>query len=216
MSARASIRGRPLRPPAARLLWPGVTLTIVQAHTNDRQAMDVLPGDLEQVVEIGTDRFLLRPVRPEDHRAYADFFARIDAEDLRRRFFHPNGLSPEILFERYAQANSDTEAAFVALRQPREEPEDIVGEVRIFRYAGTSTAELAIIVRSDMQRRGLGRALMQKAVDYCASRGLEMIAQMRPENEAMIGLAKRSGMQVDHQPGSNLAVAHLAAGRCEL
>ena len=71
--------------------------------------------------------------------------------------------------------------------------------------------ELAIIVRSDMQRRGLGRALRRRAIDYCAAQGLEMIAQILPENDAMIGLASRSGMQLEHVPGSDLVIAHMHA-----
>jgi acetyltransferase len=165
-------------------------------------------GDAEQAVELGRDRFVLRPIRDEDRRAYADFVGRIDASDLRRRFFHPNGLSPEIDFGR-AAIDPDREVVFVAVRQPREGAEEIVGEARAYRYPGAPTAELAIIVRSDMQGRGLGRALMQKVVEYCTHYGLEMIAQILPDNDTMIRLAKRCGMQVEHRPGSDVAIAHM-------
>jgi acetyltransferase len=160
-------------------------------------------------LELGGDRFVLRPIRPEDRDAYADFIARFDASDLRRRFFHPSGLFPEIDLERYVAVDHDQEVAFVAVARSRSGKEEIVGEARVQRYPGTSTAELAIMVRTDMQRRGLGSALMRKAIEYCAAHGLEMIAQILPENAAMIALAKRSGMQVEQVPGSDLAVAHI-------
>ena len=165
-------------------------------------------GDLEQAVELAGDRFVLRPIRREDRRAYADFIGRIDASDLRRRFFHPNGLSPEIDFE-HATFDLDREVVFVAVRESREGAGEIVGEARACRYPGAPTAELAIIVRSDMQGRGLGRALMQKVVEHRMDHGLEMIARILPGNDAMIGLAKRCGMQVEHRPGSDLAIAHM-------
>lgn len=177
-----------------------------------RAPMPAYSNELESL-ELGGDRFLLRPIRPEDHDAYADFIARIDASDLRRRFFHPSGLFPEIDLERYVAVDHDQEVAFVAVAPSQSGQEDIVGEARVQRYPGTSTAELAIMVRSDMQRRGLGSALMRKAIEYCAAHGLEMIAQILPENVAMIGLAKRLGMRVEHVPGSDLAVAHLPPAR---
>jgi acetyltransferase len=168
-------------------------------------------GDAQRV-ELGGDRFVLRPIRPEDRRAYADFIARLGAEDLRRRFFDPSGLSPESEFERYVLTDHAGGAGFVAVCEASGSAEEIVGESRVYRYPGSSAAELAIIVRSDMQHRGLGHALMQKAIDYCTARGLEMIARILPDNDAMIRLAERSGMHVEHGPGGNLAIAHLGAG----
>lgn len=175
--------------------------------------MKTSPDCDARCIEIGADRFVLRPVRAQDRRAYADFITRVDATDLRRRYFHPNRLSPDIVFEHYAKIDPAKEVACVAVHQLQEEAEEIVGEVRLHRYPGTSTVELAILVRSDMQRRGLGRALMQKAIDYCATHGLEIIAQIRPENEAMIRLAERSGMQVEHGPETNFVVAHMRLAR---
>jgi acetyltransferase len=165
----------------------------------------------EQVAVLGTDRFVLREIRPDDRSAYASFLNRIDASDLRRRFFHRNGLSPEIDFEHHWRTDDDREIAFVAVSESRVGAAEIVGEVRLHRYPGAATVELAIIVRSDMQRRGLGRALMRKALEYCAAHGLEVIAQILPENDAMIGLARHAGMQVEHVPGSDLAIAHMRA-----
>jgi acetyltransferase len=159
------------------------------------------------------DRFVLRPIRSEDRLAYASFIDRIDASHLRRRFFHPGGLSPEIDFERCVSVDDHNEVAFVAVRESRPGHDEIVGEARLHRYPEAPAAELAIIVRSDMHRRGLGRALMQKAIDYCAIHGLEMIAQILSDNDAMIGLAKSFGMDVECTPGSDLAIAHMPAAR---
>jgi acetyltransferase len=172
-------------------------------------AMPAHPSDQERVVELEGDRFVLRPMRPEDRVAYAAFIARIDASDLRRRFFHRAGLSPDIDFERYATIDHGREIAFIAVHEPSPGLEEIVGEARLHRYPGTQTAELAIIVRGDMQRRGLGRALVQRAIEHCAVHGLEMLAQILSDNDAMIRLAKSVGMQVENTPGSDLTVAHL-------
>jgi L-amino acid N-acyltransferase YncA len=110
---------------------------------------------------------------------------------------------------RYTQIDYDREMAFVAVRQSGPGSGEIVGEVRAYHFPGSATAEAAIIVRSDMKRRGLGRALMEKMIAYCRANGLELIGQILPENEAMIRLATRCGMQVEHRPGSDLAIAHM-------
>jgi acetyltransferase len=167
---------------------------------------------LEQVVEIGAEPLLLRALLPADGRAYSDFIARTDEQDLRRRFVPASAATEEDLV-RYSQIDHHREMAFVAVRQRRRAGEEIVGEVRAYRYPAAPTVELAIMVRSDMKGRGLGRALMQKMIDCCRARGLEAIARIRPQNSAMIRLAQRCGMEVEHRPGSDLAIAHVGDNR---
>src|SRR5689334_9743267 len=100
--------------------------------------------DIAQVVELGGDRFMLRPMRPEDRRAYADFIARVEARDLRRRFFDPGGASPETDFERHGPTGHGDGIRFVAVREASGSADELVGEARVYRYPGTSAAELAI------------------------------------------------------------------------
>ena len=169
------------------------------------------PRHLEQRVELGTGTFLVRPIRPEDARAYSDFIARIDEPDLRRRFAGAPRPLPDRDLARYTQIDYDRDMSFVALRQSGEGKGEIVGEIRAYHYPGGPTAEVGIIVRSDMKRRGLGRALMETMVTYSKENGLELIGQIAPDNEAMITLAERCGMQIEQPPGSHIAVAHMHA-----
>jgi len=163
----------------------------------------------EQRVELGAGSFLVRPIRPEDARAYADFIARIDEPDLRRRFPGPSGPLPDRDLARYTQADCDRDMSFVAVRQSGERRGEIVGEVRAYHYPEGATAEVGIIVRSDMKRRGLGRALMETMIAYSRENGLELIGQIAPDNEPMITLAERCGMQIERPAGTDIAVAYL-------
>jgi acetyltransferase len=99
---------------------------------------------------------------------------------------------------------------FIAVAQSGPDSGEIVGEVRAYRYPEGLAAELGIIVRSDMKRRGVGRALMEALIAYTRENGLELIGQIAPDNEAMIALAERCGMEVEHAPGNDVAVAHIA------
>jgi acetyltransferase len=162
-----------------------------------------------EVVDLGADRFILRAIRPEDRRAYFDFIARMDETDLRQRFAYVGEAASKSDFAGYTHPDHHRERSLVAVGQSGPSKGDIVGEVRAYQYAEGSTVEVAVIVRSDMQGCGLGSALMARMIEYCRADGLEVIAQIRPENTAMIRLAKRFGMDVEHAPGSDLAIAHL-------
>jgi acetyltransferase len=175
-----------------------------------RLAILPYPRHLERRVELGAGTFLVRPIRPEDARAYADFIARIDEPDLRRRFAGPPTPLSDRDLARYTQIDYDRDMSFVAVRQPGPGSGEIVGEVRAYRYPEGATAEVGVIVRSDMKRRGLGRALMETMIAYSRENGLELIGQIAPDNEAMITLAERCGMQVERPAGTDIAVAHLA------
>ena len=64
-----------------------------------------------------------------------------------------------------------------------------------------------------MKGRGLVRVLMDKMIEYCGASELEVIAQIRPQNTAMMRIAERCGMEVEHRSGSDLAIAHTGGNR---
>jgi len=180
-----------------------------RSPATERPAMRSYPRELEEMRELGSERFLSRAIRPEDGPAYAEFISRIAEPDLRLRFIGDKDVSPHRGLVRDTRTDYALEMVFVAVRQSAPGAGEIVGEVRAYRYPESPTAEAAIIVRSDMKRRGLGRALLEKMIRYCRANGLELIGRILPENTAMRRLAERSGMEVEHWPGSDLAIAHI-------
>lgn len=96
------------------------------------------------------------------------------------------------------------------LFRPRSVAPEILGEARIMVHPNGGSAEFAILVRSDVKRRGQGRALIDKLVGYCRARGKRSLSgQIDAGNDAMIALARRCGMEVELARDSKLAVAHL-------
>jgi acetyltransferase len=166
------------------------------------------PRQLEEMAQLKDLRVLLRPIRPEDAAAYAEFIARSDAQDLRMRFATLVRRLPAKDLARYTRIDYDREMAFVAVTLGG--AAEILGEVRLYAYGDAESAEFALLVRTDMQRRGLGRALLGKAIAYARARGsATLIGQINADNEAMLSLARRCGMEVELAPGATLAVAHL-------
>ena len=178
-----------------------------RAKPGDQLAIRPYPRELEEKAELKQLAVLLRPIRPEDAAAYAELIARSGAHDVRMRFSTLVRRLPAKDLARYTQIDYDREMAFVA---EADGERAILGEVRIFTYPDGETAEFALLVRSDMHRRGLGGALLQKAIKYCRARGsATLIGQINADNEAMLSLAKASGMDVEAPPEANLAIAHL-------
>jgi acetyltransferase len=171
-------------------------------------------GRAERVVELDTGSFLVRPMRPEDSAAYSRFIARIDKADLHRRFTGSVGPDRDIAL--YTPIDYDHEMVFVAVQRSGADSGEIAGEVRAYYYPRTLSAEVGIIVRSDMKRRGLGAALLETMTGYAKENRIELIARIAPGNAAMLMLAARCGMQIEHRPGTRIAVAHLPGGatRC--
>jgi len=194
----AAVRARVRVAPAS--VWGG-----------ERLAIRPYPKELEQAIELDGSPMLLRPIRPEDALAYARFIEATQAPDLRLRFFTLVRSLPAGDLARHTQIDYQREMAFVAVQRDGRAAGQIAGEVRAFVYPGGVTAEFAILVRSDVKRRGLGRALLAKMIDYCRASGqTELIGQILPQNAAMIALARRCGMQVETVPGASVAIAHIA------
>jgi acetyl-CoA synthetase (ADP-forming)/acetyltransferase len=168
------------------------------------------PTELEQRVTLRGTEIVLRPIRPDDARAYAELIRASDPAHVRYRFARlPRNIVPHE-FARHAQVDYDREMAFVAAPAARRDAPELLGEVRLKVYRRSNTAEFSILVRTDMQRSGVGRALLGKMIDYCVSRGLsELVGQILVENHPMIALARSVGMTVDEAPGGTIAVAHL-------
>ena len=76
-------------------------------------------------------------------------------------------------------------AFIVNMKNERGDPETI-GVIRAVSDADNNEAEFAIIVRSDMQRKGIGRKLMEKLVTYCNTRGTRrLVGRTLVDNKAM-------------------------------
>ena len=155
-------------------------------------ALRPYPASLEETFTSAGQQLQVRPIRPEDATRLTAFYAAAPAQDLRLRFFHSRREVPRSQLARFCQIDYDREMAFIAL-----DGDAIVGEVRAICDPDNTQAEFAIQVASNWQRRGLGRHLMRKIVDYLRVRGTgEIVGQCLVENPGMQALARSSGLEV--------------------
>jgi len=156
-----------------------------------RLAIRPYPGELEERVTILGRDVVLRPIRPEDEPQHQAFLQRVDADDLRLRFFHAVRVMSHNQIARFTQIDYDREMAFIASVDDGKPTAETWGVVRAIADPDNIKAEFAILVRSDLKGRGLGSLLMKKIIQYARARGTGLLigAALRG-NEGMLTLAR--------------------------
>jgi acetyltransferase len=178
----------------------------------DRFAIRPYPQFLaEEIALAGGHRILLRPIRPEDEPAHREFISHLSASDLRFRFFGMIREIPHSQLARFAQIDYDREMAFLAIDRTSDAKPQTIGVVRAIADPDNRQAEFAIVIRSDLKRRGLGSTLMRKIICYCRSRGTEeMVGQILVENTAMRKLARQLGFIEKVSPAGDVVEVQLS------
>ncbi len=174
----------------------------VDGGARPRPAISPYPSELTQSVEVAGEPMTVRPIRPEDAPRLVDLVAKTDAEDVRLRFRGGLRRLPEDWAARLSQVDYDREMALAAI----DARGDVLGVARLAGDPEGETAEFALLVRSDHQRRGLGRALMDRLIGYARQRGYRRLwGSVERRNERMLDLARQLGFA--QEPDANDAAA---------
>lgn len=157
-----------------------------------RLALRPYPSELQEQLSLDGKSLLVRPIRPEDGQRLAAFYASASPADMRLRFFMSRREVPRSELARYCQIDYEREMTFIAL-----DGEAMAGEVRAVCDPDNRRAEFAIQVAAGWQRRGLGRALVDKLLRYLRARGTaEVFGHCLSENVGMAVLARHAGFEV--------------------
>ena len=167
-----------------------------------RLAIRPYPAELEETVTLADGTcLLLRPIMPEDEAALHAGFARMDPEHIRLRFFAALKQLPHKLAAKLSQIDYDREMAFVLVGPGVPGRAEWYATVRIVADPDGEAAEYAVLVRSDMAGRGLGRLLMERIITHAQARGLKRIwGEVLRENHAMLGLCRKLGFELEAEP----------------
>jgi acetyltransferase len=189
-----------------------MTIQPYQANAN-RKRLAIRPYPINLVKQVtlkNNTQAILRPIKPEDEQAHKDFDASLNKEDRYKRFF---GELPQFNHDQLAkmtQIDYDREMAFIVTQKNQGETRTL-GVSRVIMDPDNLHAEFAIVVRSDCQGLGLGRILMEAAINHCKRQGVEIIEGITlPENTGMIELARKLGFKIsrDFEEGSiNMALS---------
>lgn len=164
----------------------------------DTSCISPYPTQLEEALQWDGQAILLRPIRPEDEDQHAEFLASLDPEDIRLRVFNSRRAIEATELARLTHIDYEREMAFIAQASGPDGKPRTLGTVRAVVDPDNGDAEFAIIVRSELKGRGLGRLLLAKMISYARSRAtLRLVGSVLPENEAMLKLARDSGFELD-------------------
>ena len=146
-------------------------------------------------------------LRPDDRADLLAAIGHTSTQSLQRRFFVPKkGISEEeIAF--FLDIDFESHVALVVQTAEVERPA-IVGGGRYI-VVQPYQAEVAFLVIDAYQGQGIGTALMRHLMILARDAGLkEMVAEVLPENSAMLKLFKKFGFKIASQ--SSARVIHLA------
>jgi len=156
------------------------------------------PEDLVETVDWHGWPLVLRPIRPEDGPQHAAFVEKLDALDMRMRFFYSRRQIGPTEMARLTQIDYEREMAFIATAPSPDGAEQTLGVARAVADPDNQEAEFAITVRSDLKGGGLGELLMRKLIHYFRDRGTQrMVAYVLKENDRMLDLARQLGFELD-------------------
>ncbi|NKI94172.1 bifunctional acetate--CoA ligase family protein/GNAT family N-acetyltransferase [Rhizobacter sp. SG703] len=161
-----------------------------------RFAIRPYPDALVETLPWQGEALTLRPVRPEDEPAHRRFVEQLSPDDLRFRFFNARRELAHSELARLTQIDYAREMAFVAVRTSADGTSETLGVARAAVDPDNQEAEFAVVVRSDLQGRGLGRLLMGKLIAYQAAQGTQrLVGLVLHDNLAMRAFMQRLGFE---------------------
>lgn len=133
---------------------------------------------------------LIRPIRADDAARYVDQIHTCSEDDLRFRFLRTMRQLPSALLRHLTEIDYERHMAFVAEGLKG----DLMAITRLVQDGCRKSAEFAIIVRSDLQRQGLGTLMQNRLLDYAASLGLsEVWGLVDWDNRKALSLVEKLG-----------------------
>ncbi|ROV57860.1 bifunctional acyl-CoA synthetase/GNAT family N-acetyltransferase [Vibrio ponticus] len=182
------------------ILDADLTLRQYEGDAQRRLAIRPYPVEYEEHSKLKDgSSILLRPILPEDEPLHADFIHGVSRDDLYKRFFSEVGEFNHEALAKLTQIDYDREMAFVAVSNVGNRQE-IIGVSRALINHDNSDAEFAVLIRSDLKGKGLGKILMTKVIDYCRNKGtLRMSGMTMPSNRGMLMLAQSLGFKTEIQ-----------------
>lgn len=162
--------------------------------TYDRAVSSGYPAHREaDVVLRDGSTVRLRPVRPEDEGALAEFFGGLSLESQAFRFFS-GAVDLEQVARLMAEVDYTDRYGILATRGDDDRP---VGH-GVYIEMGGGQAEVAFAVIEDMQALGLGTILLAHLAEAAAENDIPtFVAEVLPQNHKMIEVFRDSGFLVE-------------------
>jgi acetyltransferase len=149
----------------------------------------------------------IRPIRPEDEPLLVDFHQHLSDRSVYMRYAGSLKLSQRVSHDRLARLcfiDYDREMALVAERRSEGAKAEVIAVGRLTRIRGTDDGEFAMVIRDDMQRKGLGTELLSRLVAVGKAEGMSrIIADVLAQNTGMQHVCRKSGFTISRVDGAD-------------
>jgi acyl-CoA hydrolase/GNAT superfamily N-acetyltransferase len=147
---------------------------------------------------------LLRPVRISDEPLLKDFFYALSDQSIYQRFISSRKDMPHERLQEFVIIDYTSEMVILAVVTV-DEREVVIGVGQYGIDAQTHTAEVALVVRDDYQKRGVGTELLNYLTLLARKEGLlGFTAEVLIENRPMMHLFERAGFSIDKKRGAGV------------
>jgi acetyltransferase len=156
----------------------------------------------------------IRPIRAEDEPLMVAFHKRLSEDTVYQRYFQMVTVGRRTAHEaliRICFVDYDREMVLVAERRDAGTGDrSIIAFADLTKLYNTKKAEVAVVVRDDCQRHGLGFELIRRLVDVARDERLEnVVATTMTENRGMCAVFRRLGFKLSVDPGDDTVEAEL-------
>jgi len=157
----------------------------------------------------------ISPLKPEDAHHLVDLFEHMGAESRYLRFnLSLTDPDPELIWRearRLAQVDPDRDGAWLAFADLPDQPGAPIAGMRYMRI-NQDTAEASIVVRDDMQQKGIGAELLNYLLIQAREAGInQLTATVQRGNRPLWRLIQKSPVPIerDSQGSTTTLTAHL-------
>jgi len=159
-----------------------------------RQHSDVLRSRSGEAITV-------RFVEPRDADSIQNYFRGLSSRSRYNRFFGAMSQLPPALLDRFIHVGEADQFSVIATMQV-DGFETIVGEARYAYDFEAASFEFGLSVDDRWQGHGIGKALLKNMECRAAAFGAtNLFGDTLRSNEAMLGLARRSGYVFGNSPG---------------
>ena len=142
-------------------------------------------------------RTLIRPLRPDDLEIERAFVAGLSAASLYSRMLSAGVTVSDESLHRLVEVDQRTNIAIAVTLPLHDGAETLLGVGRYALTADGRTADFAITVRDDWQRKGLGTLLAEELMACAKAAGVHvLVGDVLRGNDAMMALLRKLGFSM--------------------
>jgi acetyl coenzyme A synthetase (ADP forming)-like protein len=161
--------------------------------------MAVAAPEVRDVILRDGSTLRLRPPHTRDSQAVLDFFGALSEQSVYWRFHGFPALTPTTV-EPFLDPDWEESGSLIGALSGDGEAEQIVALASFVRLRDPSSAEVAFAVADELQGRGVGTRLLEQLAESAADAGIsEFVAEVMPDNRAMLGVFADAGFAVSRR-----------------